>query len=80
MNRLQAMAQIMMLLNRNGLLKPGNPVYKHVRKMAAGIIDRLGPDEALAYVRQNHTEFLDRIRILGMWHNATGKKPSPTSR
>ena len=77
MNKLQAMARIMMLLNHEGLLKPGTHVYRQVRKMVGDMIDRLGPDAALNQVAANQTRLLDQIRFLGLWHRTTRKKPPP---
>ena len=77
MNKLQAMAQIMTLLNEGGLLKPGSEVYKTVRKMAAEKIDRLGPAAALAQVMDRKAQLLDQIRMLGMWHQSTRRQPPP---
>lgn len=61
MNKFQAMAQIMMLLNEDGLLKPGTRVYKIVRKMISDKIDRLGPDAALAQVMDRKAHLLHQI-------------------
>ena len=77
MNKLQAMARIMMLLNHEGLLKPGTHVYRRVRRMVADMIDRLGPDAALDQVVAKQTHFLDQIRVLCMWHRSTRKQPPP---
>jgi histone H3/H4 len=78
MNKLQAMAQIMSMLNHDNRLIPGSPVYKMVRRMVAEKIDRLGPEGAMAHVTQNKTQLLDQIRILCMWHRSTRKMPPPT--
>ena len=77
MNKLQAMARIMMLLNHDGLMKPGSHVYRKVRKMVAEMIDRLGPDVALDQVTSKQTHFLDQIRLLCMWYKSSGKQPPP---
>lgn len=71
------MARIMVLLNHDGLLKPGNQVYQAVRRMVADMIDRLGPDTALDQVTANRTHYLDQIRILSMWHKSTRKHRPP---
>ena len=60
MNKVQAMARIMVLLNENGLLKPGSKVYKAVRKMASDKIDRLGPDTALLQIIEKKDQLLIR--------------------
>ena len=78
MNKLQAMAQIMSVLNHDNRLKPGSQVYKMVRRMVAEKIDRLGPEGAVAQVTQNKTQLLDQIRILCMWHRSTRRMPPPT--
>ena len=71
MNKLQAMARIMTLLNDGDLLTPGSEVYKTVRQMAADKIDRLGPEAALAQVMDRKTQLLEQIRMLAMWHRST---------
>jgi hypothetical protein len=50
MNRFQAMAQIMAMLDKDGSLKPGTNLYKTVRKMVSDKIDRLGPEAAFREV------------------------------
>jgi hypothetical protein len=77
MNKFQAMAQIMLLLNEDGLLRPGSHVYKTVRKMIAGKIDRLGPDAAWADVVDRRMEIRNQIKILAMWHKSSGRRPPP---
>jgi len=77
MNKLQAMARIMSLLNEGGLLQPGSEVYQTVRNMAGEKIDRLGPDAALAQVTDRRAQLLDQIRMLSMWHRSTRRKPPP---
>ncbi|WP_372679058.1 hypothetical protein [Desulfosarcina sp.] len=76
MNKFQAMAQIMLLLNEDGLLRPGSHVYHTVRKMISYKIDRLGPDAALVNVVDEKIQLLDRIKILAMWHRSAGASPS----
>ena len=77
MNKLQAMARIMTLLNEGDLLKPGSEVYKTVRQMAANKIDRLGPDAALTLVTDRKAQLLDQIRMLAMWHRTTHRRTPP---
>lgn len=77
MNRFQAMARIMALLNEDGLLKPGSHAYKTVRRMASDKVDRMGPDAALAHVMEEKARLLDQIRILCMWHKTTDRRPPP---
>jgi hypothetical protein len=78
MNKFQAMAQIMLLLNEDGLVRPGSHVYKTVRKMVADKIDRLGPDAAYVDVIDRKLEILSQIKILSMWHNSSGRRPPST--
>jgi hypothetical protein len=75
MNKFQAMAQIMLLLNKNGLLKPGSHAYKIVRRMVSGKIDSLGPDAALADVVDRKLQILNQIRVLAMWHKSMDRLP-----
>jgi hypothetical protein len=70
MNKFQAMAQIMTLLNEDGLLKPGSHVYKTVRKMISRKIDTLGPEAALVHVMDSKAALLAQIKILCMWHQS----------
>ncbi|MDX2452964.1 hypothetical protein [Desulfosarcina sp.] len=77
MNKFQAMAQIMLLLNEDGLLRPGSHVYQTVRRMISDKIDRLGPDAALADVVDGKLQILDQIKILAMWHKSAGRRPPP---
>ncbi|MBR9986153.1 MAG: hypothetical protein KFF68_09600 [Desulfosarcina sp.] len=76
MNKFQAMAKIMLLLNEDGLLRPGSHVYHTVRRMIADKIDRLGPEAALVNVVDGKVQLLDRIKILAMWHKSAGGSPS----
>ena len=62
MNKLQAMAKIMLLLNEDGFLKPGSQEYKIVRKMVAAKIDRLGPEGALVQVMDTQAHLVAQIR------------------
>ena len=78
MNKFQAMAQIMLLLNEDGLLRPGSHVYQTVRRMISDKIDRLGPDAALVDVVDGKLQILDQIKILAMWNKSTGRRPPPT--
>ena len=75
MNKLQAMAQIMLLLNQDGLLKPGRHVYTTVRKMISDKIDQLGPDAALADVMDRKLQILHEIKILSMWSKSAARRP-----
>ncbi len=76
MNKFQAMAQIMTVLNEDALLKPGSRAYKTVRKMVSDMIDSLGPETALAQVMDRKAHLLGQIKILCMWHHSTGRRPS----
>ena len=75
MNRFQAMAQIMAMLNKDGSLKPGTKLYKTVRETISDKIDRLGAEAAFREVRAKKAHFLDQIRILNMWYKHPGKFP-----
>lgn len=61
MNKFQAMAQIMMLLNEENELEPGSQEYKLVRKMISYKIDRLGPEGALAQIKDTKAHLLAQI-------------------
>ena len=76
MNKFQAMAQIMLLLNEDGLLRPGSHVYQTVRRMISDKIDRLGPEAALVNVVDGKVQLLDQIKILAMWHKYSGRSRS----
>ena len=77
MNKFQAMAQIMMLLNENGLLIPGSHVTKTVRKMVSAQIDRLGPEAALAHVMDTKADLLAQIKVMRLWHQFSDRRSSP---
>lgn len=62
MNKFQAMARIMTLLNEDGCLKPGSRAYKIVRKMVGAKIDRLGPEGALMQVMDTKAHLIAQIR------------------
>jgi hypothetical protein len=66
MNKFQAMARIMAILNEGGQLKPGTQEYKIARKLVSGKIDRLGPEAALAQVEKWRGHLLDQIKIMDM--------------
>ena len=76
MNKFQAMAQIMLLLNEDDLLRPGSHVYQTVRRMISDKIDRLGPEAALVNVVDGKVQLLDQIKILAMWHKHSGRSRS----
>jgi hypothetical protein len=66
MNKLQAIAQAMALLNKKGRLKQGSKEYKIVKKMVSDKIDRFGPEGALEDIKSNLTLLLDRIYQISM--------------
>ena len=70
------MAQIMVILNEDGLLKPGGPVYKIVRESVSDRIDRLGPDAALLNVIDRKPQIRDQNKVLAMWHKKIKLKPT----
>jgi hypothetical protein len=75
MNKLQATARIMLLLNEEGLLKPGSYAYRTVRKMISEKIDKWGPEAALVQVMDRKAHLLDQIKILCMWQKSATKLP-----
>jgi hypothetical protein len=64
MNKFQAMARIMAILNKDGQLKPGAQEYKIARKIVSDKIDRLGPEAALAQVEKWRGHILDQIKMM----------------
>ena len=64
MNKFQAMAKIMMILNEDGLLRPGTRVHKILRRMVSEKIDRLGPEAAIFQVVDRQAQIRDHIRML----------------
>lgn len=68
MNKFQAMTRIMMLLNEDGHLKPGSPVYKMIRRMASDKIDRLGPEAAVTQIMDRKAQILAEIQRLCLAH------------
>lgn len=66
MNKFQAMAQIMALLNEDGMLTPGSPEYKVVRKMISYKIDRLGPEGALVQIKDTRAHLVAQIKMMTM--------------
>lgn len=64
MNKFQAMARIMALLNKDGQLKPGSQEYKIARNLISDKIDRLGPEAALAQVEKWRGHILDQIKMM----------------
>ncbi|MGD9311011.1 MAG: hypothetical protein PVG51_17840 [Desulfosarcina sp.] len=78
MNRFQAMAQIMAMLNKDGSLKPGTKLYKTVREMVTDKIDRLGPEAAAKEVQAKKAHFLHQIKILNMYYKHPERFPPDT--
>jgi hypothetical protein len=64
MNKFQAMARIMAILNKDGQLKPGTREYKIARKMVSNKIDRLGPEDALVQAEKWRGHILDQIKMM----------------
>ena len=64
MNKFQAMAIMMSILNEDGQLKPGTQEYKIARKMLSEKIDRLGPEAALGQVKKWKGHILDQIQMI----------------
>jgi hypothetical protein len=61
MNKFQAIAQAMALLNKKSRLKQGSKEYKIVKKVVSDKIDRFGPEGALDDVKRNMPRLLDQI-------------------
>ena len=61
MNKLQAIAQAMALLNKKSRLRQGSKEYKIVKRVVADKIDRFGPEGALDDIKRNMTHLLDQI-------------------
>lgn len=64
MNKFQAMAVIMAILNEDGRFKPGSRKYKIVRKMISYKIDRLGPEGALVQIKDTKAHLLNQIEMM----------------
>lgn len=64
MNKLQAMAHIMALLNEDNRLEPGSRKFQIVRKMVAFKIDRLGPEGALTQILDTRAHLLAQIEMI----------------
>ncbi len=58
MNKFQAMARIMAILNEDGRFKKGSRKYKIARMLASKKIDAMGPDAAYSRVKWNKYELL----------------------
>ena len=76
MNKFQAMAQAMVLLNEGELVKPGSKEYKTVRRMISEMIDRMGPDAAINEIRRTKSELQTQIKIMCMWNHSTCREPA----
>jgi hypothetical protein len=61
MNKFQAMARIMMLIAEERPLKPGSQEFKLLRKIVSYKIDRLGPDGAIAQIKDTKAHLLAQI-------------------
>jgi hypothetical protein len=64
MNKFQAMARIMAILNQDGQLKAGSREYKIARKIVSSKIDRLGPEAALVQANKWKGHILDQIKMM----------------
>ena len=64
MNGFQAMVKALMLLNEDGLVKPGSKEYQIARKMVAYKIERLGPEAALEQIKGNKAHLLAQVRMM----------------
>ena len=61
-----------MLLNPDGSLKPGSPVYQRVREMAAEKIELMGPEAAVANIKKDLGHLRHQIKLYNQWYKATG--------
>ena len=61
MNKLQAIAQAMAMLNIESRLKQGSKEYKIVKKVVSDKIDRFGPEGALEEIKRSMPRLLDQI-------------------
>jgi hypothetical protein len=75
MNKFQAMAKIMAILNEDGYLKPGTKVYKIVREIAEDKVARFGPEIAVREVEAKKARCLDQVKYLHVWYKHPGKLP-----
>ncbi len=75
MNRFQAMARIMAILNQDGQLKPGTPEYKIGRGIVSEKIDRFGPEEALEQVKKWRGHLLDQIKMMDRMKHLKDRYP-----
>lgn len=64
MNKFQAMARIMALLNEDYDLKPGSREFKLARKMISYKIDRLGPEGAMVQIEDTKAHLMAQIQVL----------------
>jgi hypothetical protein len=64
MNKFQAMAQIMSVLNEDGRLKPGTLEFRIARQIISGKIDRLGPEGALVQIKDIRAHLLFQIETM----------------
>jgi hypothetical protein len=78
MNRFQAMAMIMAKLTTDCYLKPASAEYKLARKLAAELIDLIGPAAAARKVTEAGTYSLDRLERLCIQLRIVGNFPSRT--
>lgn len=76
MNKFQAMAEIMHLLNQEGCLKPGTLAYRIVRQKVAERIDRIGPEAALLNVIDRRPRIVEQIKRLTRRTRSTTARPS----
>lgn len=61
MNKFQAMAHIMMLLNEERPLQPRSQEFKILRKIVSYKIDRLGPEGAIVQIKDTKAHLLAQI-------------------
>ena len=64
MNKLQFMAQIMVMLAEEENLQQGSREYEIARKLVSRKIDRLGPETALLQIADRKHHLMEQIKIL----------------
>lgn len=58
-----------------GELKKGGREYKLARNLVSKMIERPGPDAALASIRSKQSDFLDQIEVWGSFDDCGRKIP-----
>ncbi|MEE4114024.1 MAG: hypothetical protein V2I40_14490 [Desulfobacteraceae bacterium] len=66
MDKSKAMHKIMTMLNEDGLMIPGGRAHSIVTEYMNFKIDRVGPEEALADVRQSKDHLVAQIQQMAV--------------